>query len=162
MTVRRLLALGFAAVAPCILGLGGCALPAEHLERDGALAWIRDDIAPGSRLILGAPETDDVRLMMMCAPRSGAVDMTISGRKGDTAIVELHSGKIWNRYRGAGHDDEESGGVDIDIQKMAAADPVLQSFADTGELTLVFGARRAILPNAFAPAHDFLETCRLP
>ena len=156
--MRRVLALGLVAAA-----LSGCALPAEKLGRDASLSWIRDDIAPGSRLTLGAPHGDDIRLMMICEPHSGAVDITISGRPGDGAVVELHSRKVWNRNRGAGHADEESvSGVDIDLQKLSAADPVLQSFADTGDLTVVFSARRAIMPNAFAPAHDFLETCRLP
>ena len=40
-------------------------------------------------------------------------------RAGDTAVVELHSGKVWNRYRGAGHADEESGGIHIDLQKLS-------------------------------------------
>ena len=160
--MRRWIVPLLSAAAPCLFGLGGCALPAVDLRRDSTLAWIRDDLDPGARLILGVPNSDDLRLMMICTPRSGAVDMTVFGRSGDTAIVELHAGKVWNRYRGAGHVDDELGGMVIDLQKLSAADPVLQSFADTGELMIRFRDRREVLPNAFAPAHDFLAGCRLP
>jgi hypothetical protein len=157
MRLRSFLALGVASSV-----LGGCALPAQDLRRDASLSWIRDDLAPGARLMLGVPDSDDLRVTMFCTPRSGAVDVTIEGRRGDTAVVELHSGKIWNRYRGAGHAVEERGGVDIDLQKLSAADPVLLAFADTGQLMIRFRDRREVLPNAFAPAHDFLAACRLP
>ena len=84
------------------------------------------------------------------------------GRTGDPAVIELHSGEVWNRYAGAGHPDEDTdGAVDIDL-KLAAIDPVLVTFAATGELAVAFGSRRAVMPNAFAPAHDFLAVCRLP
>ena len=152
-----------AALCLSLAALAGCALPAENLRRDPALAWILDEGPPGARLILGAPDSDDIRVMMTCQPHSGAVDITIAARPGDSAGVELHSGKVWNRYRGAGHADEEtSGAVDVDLQKLSAADPVLAAFADTGELAVVFQLRKLVLPNAFAPAHDFMTLCRLP
>jgi hypothetical protein len=143
--------------------LAGCALPAENLRRDRSLAWILDKGPTGARLMLGAPDSDDIRVMMSCQPHSGAVDIMIAARPGDSAGVELHSGKVWNRYRGAGHADEEtSGAVDIDLQKLSADDPVLAAFADTGDLSVVFQPRKVVLPNAFAPAHDFLAICRRP
>ncbi len=153
--MRRLIALGL------IFALGGCALPKERAgpgER-----WIRDTSPEGlATLALGVPDTDDLRVMMSCRPRSGAVDLTIVGRPGDPAVIEMHSGKVWNPYPAAGHADEENpGAVDIDL-KLSAADPVLRNLADTGGLTLVFGERITVLPNAFAPAHDFLAVCRLP
>jgi hypothetical protein len=43
---------------------------------------------------------------MTCRPQSGAVDIMIAARPGDSAGVELHSGKVWNRDQGAGHADE--------------------------------------------------------
>ena len=153
----------FAVLLLTTAALSGCALPAENLRHDRTLTWILDEGPPGARLMLGAPESDDIRVMMTCQPHSGAVDITIAARPGDSAGVELHSGKIWNRYRGAGHADEEtSGAVDVDLQKLSAADPVLVAFADTGELSLVFQLRKVVLPNAFAPAHDFMRLCQLP
>jgi hypothetical protein len=141
--------------------LGGCALPAENLKRDG-LAWALNQDSQAARLTLGAPNSDDIRLTMSCVPHQGAVDVTVAGRPDDSAGVEFHSGTTWNRYTGAGHADEEtSGQVDIGF-KLSAADPVLRSFADTGDLTVVFVLRKVVLPNAFAPAHDFVNLCRLP
>ncbi len=49
--------------------------------------------------------------------------------------------------------------MDIDFA-LKADDPVLAHLADTGQLSVVLGRRRLILPNAFAPAHDFLAVCR--
>jgi hypothetical protein len=40
------------------------------------------------------------------------------------------------------------------------ADPVLQRFAATGELTIVLPRRHAVLSNGFSAAHDFLTGCR--
>ncbi|THD58188.1 MAG: hypothetical protein E8A12_12785 [Phenylobacterium sp.] len=74
--------------------------------------------------------------------------------------MELHSGKLWKRYEGAGRGDDESlGALDIQFQ-LRADDPVLARVADTGELAVVLGRRRMILPNSFAQAHDFIAACR--
>ena len=43
---------------------------------------------------------------------------------------------------------------------VSADDAVMRRVADTGQLRIAFGDRRIILPNAFAPAHDFLRACR--
>jgi len=135
--------------------LGGCArLPAEHPALWGQ-AWRLGGDGARAQLILGGRLPDDVRVIMGCQPRSGAVDITVVGGGERTAAFEIHSGKAWNRYPGAGIGREAS-------VKLAAIDPVLQAFADTGDLTIVFDQRRIITPNAFAPAHDFLGVCRLP
>jgi hypothetical protein len=76
-------------------------------------------------------------------------------------MVELRSGEVSHVYAGAGQPDEETDGA-LDIQlKASATDPVLARLGDTGELSIVFPTRRIVLPNAFAPAHDFLSACRL-
>ena len=140
--------------------LAGCAIP---VERPGALGerWgLSENSSEGVKLVLGVPDTDDVRLMLTCQPHSGVIDATVIARRRDGAVVELRSGAITNRYGGAGIADEERlGAVDLQL-KLKASDPVLAHFADTGRLTVVFGSRRVVLPNAFAPAHDFLAACR--
>jgi hypothetical protein len=138
-----------------IAALGGCASPGQPET------WsVGENRSEGVKLTLGVPDTDDVRLIMTCQPRSGAVLLTVIGRQGDPAVVELHSGKIWNRYGGAGTADAEADGI-VDIQfQLNADDPVLARVADTGELTIVLGERRMALPNGFAQAHDFLKACR--
>ncbi|HEX3364332.1 hypothetical protein [Phenylobacterium sp.] len=151
--MRRFAILALAAAA----ALSGCALPADRPRMTWGVTATREE---GAKLVLGVAATDEVRLMMTCQPRSGAVTVTIVGRSGDGAVAEIHSGKIWNRYTGAGHaDDEFPGAMDIDFH-LDAADPVLTHIADTGEIMVILTGRRLILPNAFAPAHDFLAICR--
>jgi hypothetical protein len=125
------------------------------------MGWSRVDTADdGARLALGVPDSDQVFLMFACHPGSGAVRLTVVGRAGDGAAVELRSGQVWNRYPGAGEADEETDGA-YDVQiRLNADDPVLRRLADTGELTVVQGRRRTTVPNGFAAFHDFLAVCR--
>ena len=152
--MRRLILIGLATGA-----LSACALPVQKTPR--AMGWnVSANAEEGAKLVLGVPATDDVQVVMTCRPRSGRVDMTIIGRRGDPAAVELRSGKIVGRYAGAGVEDAETEGA-FDIQlTLPAADPVLGGLADTGRLTVVFPDRRLALPNAFSQAHDFLNICR--
>ena len=148
-------------LAPLVgLALAGCVLPSDRAEPP-AMRWAvsanRDE---GARLVLGVPDTDDVWLTMACRPLSGEVQVTIVGRLGDPAAIELRSGKVARLYAGAGHADEETAGaLDIDL-RLPASEPVLARMADTGELSIAIGDRRHVLPNAFAEAHDFLRICR--
>jgi len=151
--MRRLILIGLGLAA-----LGGCATT----ERVGAeMTWgLFENPQESAKLVLGVPETDNVRLMMVCRPHSGAVEITIVGRTGDPAAVELRSGQVSHVYAGAGHaDDETDGALDIEL-KASVTDPVMARLADTGELTVIFPTRRIVLPNAFSQAHDFLNRCR--
>lgn len=141
--------------------LNGCALPREPVGRD--MSWIMGDVtAERASLALGVPQSDDLQMLLSCRPQSGTVEITVVGRHGDGAVIELRSDKLVGRYKGAGHDDEENaGGLDIDLT-LAASDPVLTNFASTGKLTVVFSGRQVRLPNGFSQAHDFLRLCRLP
>jgi len=141
--------------------LSGFLTPTER--PDPAMRWtVSASAEDGAKLVFGAPDTDDVRMMLTCRVRSGQLDVTVVGRRGDPAAVELQSGKVFARYAGAGHADEETpGAMDIEF-KAPASDPVLTRLADTGELAIVFPTRRIVLPNAFAEAHDFLRLCRVP
>jgi hypothetical protein len=154
--MRRLILLGLTAAV-----LSGCATPTERPDR--AMRWgVSANTEEGAKLVLGVPDTDDVRMMLTCRPRSGQVDVTVVARRGDPAAVVLQSGKVLGRYAGAGHGDEETlGAMDIEFSA-PASDPVLTHLADTGELTIVFPTRRIVLPNAFSEAHDFLRLCRAP
>lgn len=140
-------------------GLAACVQPVERTPR--TMNWtVSASAAEGAKLVLGLPETDDVRLTMTCRPLSGQVDVTILGRRGDPAVVELRSGKVVGRYSGAGIADEQADGA-RDIQlRLPSDDPVLTRLGDTGELTVVLPTRRIKLPNAFSQAHDFLRVCR--
>lgn len=141
--------------------LSGCALPRERAGR--GMTWSIGEVTKDrASLALGVPNTDDLQMLLACKPMSGAVDVTVVGRRGDGAMVELRSDKVVGRYPGAGHDDAENiGGVDIDL-KLEADDPVLANFAATGKLEIVFTNRSVRLPNGFSQAHDFLRLCRRP
>jgi hypothetical protein len=144
------------ALALLTVALGGCA------TQGGGLSWaFGEDRQEGLKLVLGRPFTDDVLIVAFCQPRSGEVRLTLVGRPGDPAVIELHSGKLWQRYSGAGigEDAESLGALDIQFE-LSADDPVLSRVADTGELTVVLGDRRMALPNGFAQAHDFITACR--
>ncbi len=136
--------------------VGGCA--SAPLQ---GYAWSRQD-ADGVAVLALAADDDALPALVTfaCQPGSGAIDLTLTGLRRDGAVIELHVGKVWNRYRGAGL---AADGPDAPLQILArlnAADPVLTALADTGELTIVQGALRHRAPNAFAPAHDLLGLCR--
>ncbi len=153
--MRGLRGLAVLAAAP-MLALGGCATPAEPMH------WgFTETREEGAKLTLGVPGADDLRVMALCQPKSGEIRLTIFGRQGDPPIVELHSGKLWKRYGGAGvqYDEESLGGVDLQFQ-LHADDPVLARVADTGELSVKLGRRWLVLPNGFAQQHDFIMACR--
>ncbi|THD62243.1 hypothetical protein [Phenylobacterium sp.] len=147
---------GWMALALLAVALSGCATAPTPMT------WaFSADRQEGAKLALGVPDTDDVLLVAVCEPQSGEISLTIVGRPNDAAVLELHSGKIWQRYAGAGIGGGDSivGAMDIQFH-LRADDPVLAQVADTGELTLVLGARRQILPNGFASEHDFITACR--
>lgn len=151
--MSRLIVLALVAAA-----LGGCATSPERLS------WIVGDDGQGAaRLMLGVPNSDDLRIVAACRPHSGEIRLTIFGQRGDPPVVELQSGKLVSRHGGAGvqYDDENLVGEELQFQ-LRADDPVLTRVADTGELTLLIGRRRVVLPNGFAQQHDFLAMCRAP
>lgn len=155
--MRRLALIAFAASGL----VAGCATPTERVDR--AMTWgITETAGEGVKLTLGVPETDDLRIMMVCKPGSGEIDITLVAREGDPAAFELVSGEVRTRYAGAGEADEETlGAVDLQV-KAKVSDPVMRRLADTGQLMVVFPERRILLPNAFSQAHDFLRRCRAP
>jgi len=134
--------------------LGGCASIPAGLE------WVRDDADGEARLVLEGDGSVARPVTLSCQPGSGAVDLTLVGLRRDGAVIEIHSGKVWNRYRGAGV-AEDGPDAPLEIQtRLNAEDPVLAHLADTGELVLVQGLLKTRTPNAFAPAHDLLVLCR--
>lgn len=134
--------------------LGGCASIPAGLE------WAREDADGEARLVLLSDGPIARPITLSCTPASGAVDLTLVGLRRDGAVIELHSGRVWNRYRGAGVAED---GLDapLEIQaRLNAIDPVLVHLAHTGDLTIVQGEVKTITPNAFAPAHDLLRLCQ--
>lgn len=138
--------------------LCGCASSGDW----GRMRWgVEETREEGVKLSLGEPGTDNLEIMMICRPHSGAVRVTVMERPGESAIVELRSGKVSHRYGGAGVLNEESGQMDLEFDARAD-DAVLARMAETGELTVVVGRRWMVTPAAFAPFHDFVSACRAP
>ncbi|HLZ73685.1 hypothetical protein [Phenylobacterium sp.] len=149
--MRGLIALGLLAAA-----LGGCATPVERVS------WLLGETPQGTlQLMLGVPNSDDLRVLAACRPHSGEIRLTVFGQRGDPPIVELHSGELFKRYGGGGVDygADSLGGVELQFQ-LRADDPILARVADTGELKMKLGDRWLNLPNGFAQQHDFLRLCR--
>jgi hypothetical protein len=152
--------LRLAAIVLAAGALSACALPVQRTPR--AMGWgVSASAEDGAKLVLGNPDTDEMRVTMTCRPLSGRVELTLLGWRGDPAVVELSSGKVTGRYAGAAvQDDEVEGALDIQL-RLPADDPVLSRLADTGELGIVLPTKRRLrLPNAFSQAHDFLRVCR--
>lgn len=134
--------------------LGGCAT----IPRD--MAWVREDAADAARLVLHKGWMIQRPLTLSCRPGSGTVDVTLVGLRRDGAVIELQSAKLVGRYAGAGL-AEYGSDAPLEIRTtIPLTDPILTSFANTGDLAVVQGRVRMPTPNAFAPAHDFLAVCR--
>ena len=155
--MRRVRGLNLLAAA---LLLGGCQTVSTAMAERPHSGWTLDEEDGGLRLSLGYPEPKKVRLTLTCRARSGQIDVTFIGHTGDPAVLELRSGDLIQRYLGAGHDDPDHAETLITEFPVGADDPIMRRVSDTGELRIAYGDRRIILPNSFAPAHDFLRVCR--
>ena len=128
--MRRLIALSALAV------LTACASATTTTTDAGGdgRAWIYNADAGEAKLAYGTPQSDDVPLMMACAPGSGRVALSQGGlRPGDG--IALASGSHRTTFRGTAEPDQLSGGVWMTAEA-DAADPLLRSFRDTGRLVL--------------------------
>lgn len=153
--MRGLILLGLAAAL-----LGGCEVLSTVTAERPHSAWTLAEQGAGMRLSLGNPSGKKVRVTLACRAHSGRIDFIFVGHTGDPALLELRSGELIQRYPGAGHADLDNPDTMLMEFPVSADDPVMRRLADTGELRIAYGDRRIILPNAFAPAHDFLRACR--
>jgi hypothetical protein len=140
--------------------LGGCETVTKVTAERPHSGWTLEEEGDGLRLSLGYPSSKKVQVTLTCRARSGHIDFTFVGHTGDPALLELRSGELIQRYAGAGHADTDSPDTMLMEFPVSADDPVMRRVADTGQLRIAYGDRRIILPNAFAPAHDFLRACR--
>ncbi|HEX6859923.1 MAG TPA: hypothetical protein VF138_06955 [Caulobacteraceae bacterium] len=106
-------------------------------------AWSYQQVeGEGEKLAYGAPNSDDVLLMMTCAPGSGRV--TMSALTDDArSDITLASGGDQHRFAGAAY-PSELGGAIIEAEARAKA-PTLTHFAETGDLTLLAGGQKVKL-----------------
>ena len=153
--MRRKALLGL--IASCTLA--ACAHQTAPQATTG-MAWFLDATeSEGAKLAFGAPSSDNVLLMMTCKPRSGAVQVSLMGFEGGRApSLQLASGGAVARLAA-----QSAPGLHAPILEATAraSDPVLASFARTGQLAVGAGARPTALPAADrAQSRRFVESCR--
>jgi hypothetical protein len=145
------------AVAATAFSLGACA----HEDGVEGYAWsYQQDEYEGAKLAYGAPSSDDVLLMMTCAPGSGTVLLSALAEEAQNDIV-LTSGSDKDRFAGAAMPSEIGGAlVEAKAQAKAAS---LDHFAQTGELAMMAGTEKVSLAASGeeqAGVKRFFEACR--
>jgi hypothetical protein len=144
-------------IAAAALTLAACA------QDDGVdgYAWsYQQDEYEGAKLAYGAPSSDDVLLMMTCAPGSGTVLLSALTEKAQNDIV-LTSGSGKDRFAGAAM-PSELGGALVEAEARAKA-PSLDHFAETGDLVMLAGQQKVSLAASGeerAGVKQFFETCQ--
>jgi hypothetical protein len=96
--------------------------------------------------------------MLQCRPRSGEVVVWLTGADASgRAPILIRSGPTAARVAAR----QEAQPEELIEARLAASDPILQSFARTGELAVEAGGRRTALPAADpAQSRRFVESCR--
>lgn len=116
-----------------------------------------DDVA-GARLSFGAPDSDDVQLLMSCYKGSGRIMVTDLWQ--ERAEVTMRSGEARMTYSGKASSAAES---PPEVNFWARpADPPLVAFRSTGELTLLSGEKSLSVkarPAEMAAVESFFAAC---
>jgi hypothetical protein len=141
-----------------IVAAAVCACSAQSAP---GYAWsYQQDEYEGAKLAYGAPNSDDVLLMMTCAPRSGQVRLSAVTERAHEELV-LASGRARDRFAGEVQPDELGG---LLLEARAGADArSLSGFARTGKLSMAaFGetVNLAAGPDERPGVSRFFEVCR--
>ncbi|MDB5416711.1 MAG: hypothetical protein JWP50_130 [Phenylobacterium sp.] len=143
------------------LALASCA--GQSAPRPGAgMAWSLAQVdGEGAKLAYGRPQSDDVLVMLTCAPKSDLVRVsTVAGRATAKPSLGLRSGDRAQRYAADTAPSGFGDGVLLE-SSVRPDDPVLARFAASGELALDAEDQRTALPAADpAQARHFIESCR--
>lgn len=143
------------------LSLGGLALSGCAYDRSSqrGYAWnYMNSAEEGPKLAYGAPDSDDVVMMMACAPRASAVVLTASGLAGGE--IALASGHSVTRLRAQ---PAPSAMSDDLLQARTTVDAsALRAFRRTGDLDLLVADERHSLNAAPADQRQvkaFFKAC---
>lgn len=125
-------------IAAASAALGGCASAGPA---PSPYAWSYQQVeGEGEKLAYGAPNSDDVVMMMTCEPGSGRVIMSALVEEMRDELV-LASGGEERSYPAIGGTSELDGGAIVEAEGFADK-PVLTRFARTGELAILGGSKR--------------------
>ncbi|MEO8112728.1 MAG: hypothetical protein ABI655_00010 [Phenylobacterium sp.] len=137
-------------IATC--ALGAC-VSQQTPSQLGGMSWsLGSNESEGAKLVFGAPNTDDVVMMLTCLPRSGAVQVWLTGA--GARSIELKSGAATSRL--ASRDAEDYAAV---VATAKPNDPALMNFARTGRLAVAAGGSSIVLPGHPGDAGRFLTSC---
>ncbi|WP_165188540.1 hypothetical protein [Caulobacter soli] len=144
-----------------VLTLGGLTLSgcAYDRSREPGYAWsYMDNADEGPKLAYGRPNSDDVVMMMACAPRASAVTLTATGLTGDQ--IALASGHKVTRLKARTAASAMNDGV---LQAQTSVDAsALRAFRRTGDLDLLVADERHSLDAAPADQRQvkaFFKAC---
>ena len=127
----------FIAAAVAGLAMSGCAIKPVVAPADFAWSYSTNP-GEGAKLAYGRPQSDDVLMMMVCAPGGAEVSLSASGLNG--ARMMLASGQARTSVRGSVSDGFEGEDGLIEASLPARA-PALAGFAQSGDLNLTSGGR---------------------
>jgi hypothetical protein len=118
------------------LALGGCAHDPSSAP---GYAWsYMNNPDEGPKLAYGRPDSDDVVMMLACAPGASAVTLTATGLSGDE--IALASGRMVTRLKARPAASDMSDGV---LQARTTVDAsALRAFRRTGDLDLLVADER--------------------
>jgi hypothetical protein len=142
------------------LTLGGCAYDqASRSARGSAYAWnYVDSPGEGPKLAYGRPDSDDVVMMMACAPRAPALTLTATGLPGGE--IALASGRTVTRLKARPVAGDMNDGV---LEARTSIDAsALSAFRRTGALDLLVADERHSLDAAQAERGEvkaFFKAC---
>jgi hypothetical protein len=146
-----------------VLALAACAHEAGDGETRGVyggMDWVLSQ-AEGyeSKLAYGVPDTDNVAVMLSCQPKSDHVSVVLVGVEGGARpTLTLGSGRTVTRLPATKVQGMDT--FDVEATAPARSAP-LARFAETGELTVGVGARRAQMPAADpSKSRRFVESCK--
>lgn len=124
------------------LTLSGCA---SDQSIEPGYGWnYMNSAEEGPKLAYGRPHSDDVVVMMACAPRNSAVTLTATGLAGNE--IGLASGRTVTRLRAEAAPSAMSEGV---LEARTSIDAAaLSAFRRTGDLSLLVADERRSLDAA--------------
>jgi len=144
-----------------VLTLGGLTLGGCASDRSSApgYAWnYMNSEGEGPKLAYGRPDSDDVVMMMACAPRAPAVTLTATGLAGHE--IALASGRTVTRLKAQAAPSDMSDGV---LEARTTVDAsALSAFRRTGDLDLLVADERHSLDAAPADRRQvkaFFKAC---
>ena len=151
-----------------IVGLGlSCLLAAcAHQGEPPAagMAWsLHHAEGEGAKLAFGQPASDNVLLMMTCAPKSGAVRVSLATSADQVpGAIALESNGQVSRLSGQALPGMGEGSALLEAETRTS-DPALTSFARTGDLSVIQNGRDAVLPvrsGERETVEAFFDECR--